>query len=121
MRFAGLDSAWVVAGGAALALALLALHLLRVRLRRVAVETLLFFRAVQTTRRPVVMPGRPARFGAYLLALAALLAGWLAFADPIHDRFGASRVIIHRGAEESARALAAERGLGPRGAVLAAA
>ena len=65
MRLLGLTPAVFVAGLAVLAGTLLALHLLRVRVRRVTVETLLFFKSLGEVTRPRVLPGRPARFWAW--------------------------------------------------------
>ncbi len=113
----------------ALAAVVSALHLLRVRLRRVDVDTLLFFRLAGSVRQPRVLPGRPARWLAWLLATLAALAAWAAVADPRVDLQAPSRVVVLEpappGAVWEARLAALHEvlrgGLGPRGAVLAAA
>ncbi|MCC6673004.1 MAG: hypothetical protein IT458_18210 [Planctomycetes bacterium] len=134
MTFAGLSATWVVAGLGLLALALFALHLLRVRLRRVAVDSLLFFRQVAQPLQPRVLRGAPSRLLSYLLSLAILAALLLAFADPWRAETNPSRVVLvdgsgsaaHAGVDgrpllaahlDHARELAATEGLGPRGSV----
>ncbi len=110
---------------AALAAGVLGLHLLRVRLRRVTVDSLLFFRMVGEVQRPRVLGGRPARWASLLLLLLAVAALALAAARPV-DRGGdgPSQVLVvdwtraDDALVERATALA-EHGLGPDGRVLA--
>lgn len=135
MSLLGLPWTWFFAGAGALAAALLLLHLLRVRLVRVPVETLLFFRAALAPQKPRVLGGKPKQWLSYALGLATLLAAWLAFADPFVARAGLSRIVIVD-ASGSGRALSSDgteavkqrlaraqelaaNGLGTRGAVLA--
>lgn len=127
-----LGSTWtaLALGAAALAMTWLVLHMLRVRLERVTVPTLLFFRVAATPERPRVLGGRPRRWLAYLLALLASGAAWFAFADPVLESEGRSRLVLVDASGTAtpgsavlatrlarARELAAA-GLGPRGAVL---
>ena len=125
MNLFGLSPLWFALGAAALAGALLALHLLRVRLRRVEVDTLLFFRLAGAVQKPRVLPGRPARWWAFLLALLALLAGWSAVAEPRVGLAQASRFVIVEPSDVDAparlaRAAEFAAALGPRGRVVAA-
>lgn len=129
MTLFGLSPAMFAVGAVALCGAVLLLHLLRVRLRRVEVDTLLFFQLAGSLRQPRVLPGKPARWLSLLLALLAVLAAWSAFADPHGDAAAASRIVVIEPASgavrqarlDAARELVERGGLGPRGAVLAAA
>jgi len=103
-------------GGAVVGLGLL--HLLRVRPRRVKVESLLFARAAAPTPKPVALFGRPARWWAFLLGaliLALIVAG---AGDPLVVGDGPSRLVLDAGAGDAANTLAAA-GVGPRGGRLA--
>jgi hypothetical protein len=128
MSLWGLSPLAFVIGALALAAIVGALHLLRVRLRQVDVDTLLFFRLAGAVKQPRVLPGRPSRWLAFLLALAAVLAGWSAVADPHGSAVAASRVVVIEPAAgelrqarlAAAQQVCAARGLGPRGAVLSA-
>ena len=94
MNLLGLPWTWFGAGLAAIAASLLVLHLLRVRLRRVSVETLMFFRMVGAVQQPRVLLGKPGRWLAFLLALVLGACLWLAFADPLLRSDEPSRVVI---------------------------
>lgn len=126
MTLFGLSPAVFTLGALLLAAGLGVLHLLRVRLRTVEVDTLLFFRLAGAVQRPRVLFGRPARWWAFLLALLASLAAWSALAAPRVGLTAASRMVVVEpdlGSPDE-RTAAAQRlvagGLGPRGAVLAA-
>lgn len=128
MTLFGLSPATFALGAAALLAVVMLLHLLRVRLRRVDVDTLLFFQLAGALRQPRVLPGRPARLWSLLLAALAVLAAWSAFAEPHVEATAKSRIVVVEpasGALREARLAAAHelvdhQGLGPRGAVLAA-
>jgi hypothetical protein len=125
MNLFGLSPLWFAVGALALAGALFALHLLRVRLRRVEVDTLLFFRLAGALQKPRVLPGRPARWWAFLLALLALLAGWSAIAEPRVGLAAPSRFVVVEPSPVDAparlaRAAELAAALGPRGRVVAA-
>jgi hypothetical protein len=128
MSLFGLSPAALLLGALALLAALFVLHLLRVRLRRVEVDTLLFFERLGSVKQPRALLGAPARWLAFALAAAALLATWLAFADPRSGLESPSRFVVVEPAEGALLALrldeaerwVRERGLGPRGAVIAA-
>lgn len=94
MQWLGLPAALVGLGALAIGALLLALHLLRVRLRRVPVDTLLFFRAAGAVQRPRTLLGPPRRLLAWLLAFATAAACWLAFADPRSAGTAPSRIVI---------------------------
>ncbi|MBK9383456.1 MAG: hypothetical protein IPN34_01330 [Planctomycetes bacterium] len=129
MSLFGLSSTALLLGALALLATLFVLHLLRVRLRRVEVDTLLFFERLGSVKQPRALPGSPARWLAFALAAAALLATWLAFADPRSGLDEPSRFLVVEPAEgallaqrlDEAERWVRERGLGPRGAVIAAA
>ena len=133
LRLSPTAFAW---GAAGLVAALLVLHLLRVRLRRQTVDSLLFFQMLGEVRRPRVLPGRPARWLAFLLALLATLAGLTALADPwfadpapsrlvVVDATARSRAVTTDGRPlltaslDLAADLVAAHGLGPNGRVVA--
>lgn len=128
MNLAGLSGATFAAGLAGLLLALGALHLLRVRMRRQVVDSLLFFRSVALHARPRVLGRRLARLGSFLVAAAALAFAWTAFAEPSARDDAPSRAIVvdvtsaARATPRVAQAtqLATTIGLGPRGVVVAA-
>jgi hypothetical protein len=116
-----------------LAAGLFGLHLLRVRLRRVEVDTLLFFRLAGALQKPRVLPGRPARLLAYLLGLLVLGLAWLTVAAPRSGLGAPSRLVVVEpasltaggGDAAAATGLATamelqQAGLGPRGAIHAA-
>jgi hypothetical protein len=125
--------AWAYAAGlAGLAAALLGLHLLRIRLRRQTVDSLLFFRQVGAVHKPRVLLGRPSRWLSFALGMALLAAAWTAFAGPRGADGAPSRVVLvdataqaPAGSSRSAallravEALAADAGLGPRGRIVA--
>lgn len=138
MTLLGLPLWGYLVGLAGLATALFSLHLLRIRLRRQTVDSLLFFQQVGAVHKPRVLPGRPARWLSFALGLALLAAAWTAFAQPRADDDGASRVLVvdttaaaaapadapdggSVGDALAARAgaIAADAGLGPRGRVIA--
>ena len=126
MNLFGLSPLAFVLGALGLAAGLGLLHLLRVRLRTVEVDTLLFFRLAGALQKPRVLPGRPARLWAFALALVALLLAWSAVAEPRSGLAAPSRFVVVEpdlldgGARaERVQELLAS-GLGPRGAVFAA-
>lgn len=136
MNLVGLSPAAFAIGLAALALTLGALHVLRVRMRRQVVDSLLFFRSAALQARPRVLGQRLARLGSFLVGLLLLALAWAAFAEPFASPAAASRVIVvDRSAAAQATTSAGtplaaqfdaelaplvdEFGLGPRGAVLA--
>ncbi|MCA8966442.1 MAG: hypothetical protein H6838_13180 [Planctomycetes bacterium] len=129
MTLFGLSPAAFAVGLAALFGGVALLHLLRVRLRRVEVDTLLFFQLAGALRQPRVLPGKPARWLSLLLAALAVFAAWTAFAEPRAGLEAPSRVVVVEPAAgelreqrlQTVRELVAQGGLGPRGAVLAAA
>ncbi|MBI5851077.1 MAG: hypothetical protein HZB39_08620 [Planctomycetes bacterium] len=128
MNLAGLSGTAFAGGLAGLLLALGALHLLRVRMRRQVVDSLLFFRSVALHARPRVLGRKLARLGSFLVAAAALALAWTAFAEPSAGDDAPSRAIVvdvtsaARASPRVAQAeqLAATLGLGPRGVVVAA-
>lgn len=126
MTLFGLSPAVFLAGAGALAAGLVLLHLLRVRLRTVDVDTLLFFRLAGALQKPRVLPGKPARWLAFALALLAALCAWGAVAEPRTGLEQASRFVVVEPDLVDAQARAAQAaaivgaGLGPRGAVFAA-
>lgn len=128
MNLFGLAPSTLLLLAASLAGAVLVLHLLRIRLRQVEVDTLLFFRMAGAVRQPRVLLGSPSRWLALLLALVAGFAGLLAIADPRSGLEQPSRIVVVEpapGAEGEARLamardFAAQHGIGPRGMVLAA-
>lgn len=130
MTLLGLPLGGFLLGLAGLATALFGLHLLRIRLRRQTVDSLLFFRQVGTVHKPRVLLGRPSRWLSFLLGLLLLAAAWTAFARPRSTADGPSRVLLVD-ATAAARADAVgtalatqaaqivdEAGLGPRGRVM---
>ncbi len=136
MNLLGLSPTTFALGAAGIAAALGALHLLRIRLRRQTVDSLLFFEMLGAVERPRVFLGRPARWLSYLIALIALLALWTVFAEPTGQADTPSRVVLVDASglsqgktTQSFRALdshlrtasdlAASSGLGPNGAVYA--
>lgn len=126
MTLFGLSPAAFWLGALALGGGLVLLHLLRVRLRPVEVDTLLFFRLAGALQKPRVLPGAPARWLALALAALAVAAAWLAIAAPRGGLASPSRFVVvepdlhdHPARLQQARELAGS-GLGPRGAVLAA-
>lgn len=128
MTFFGLSPAVFAVGLAALLAGVALLHLLRVRLRRVEVDTLLFFQLAGSLRQPRVLPGKPARWLSLLIAALAVGAAWLAFAEPRAGLEARSRIVVVEPAAgelrdqrlAAVREIVADGGLGPRGAVLAA-
>jgi len=128
MNLFGLAPSTLLLLGASFAATVLLLHLLRIRLRQVEVDTLLFFRMAGAVRQPRVLLGRPSRWLALLVALVAGLAGLLAVADPRSGFDRPSRIVVVEPAPgpagearlAQARAFAAEHGIGPRGALMAA-
>ena len=119
------DVGWgqfAIASAVGLAIAAL-LHLLRVRLRRVPVESLLFFQLAGMVRQPRVLWGSPRRLLA--LALCVALVGSLisAWAGLRSNATGSSRVVVWEGpfdaeADLHPELLSAASRLGPHGAVL---
>lgn len=126
MTLFGLSPAVFLIGAGALAAGLVLLHLLRVRLRTVDVDTLLFFRLAGALQKPRVLPGKPARWLAFALALLAALCAWGAVAEPRTGLQQPSRFVVVEPDLVDAQARAEQAaslvgtGLGPRGAVLAA-
>lgn len=126
MNLFGLSPLAFVLGALGLAAGLGLLHLLRVRLRTVEVDTLLFFRLAGALQKPRVLPGRPARLWAFALALMALLLAWSAVAAPRSGLAAPSRFVVVEPdlLDGAARAERVQEllasGLGPRGAVFAA-
>lgn len=126
MSLFGLAPATFALGALLLAGGLALLHLLRVRLRSVEVDTLLFFRLAGALQKPRVLPGRPARWFAFVLALLVALAAWLAMAEPRSGLQDASRFLVVEPDQQSGEARLEQvrslalAGLGPRGAILAA-
>lgn len=126
MTLFGLSPLVFLLGAGGLAAGLGLLHLLRVRLRTVDVDTLLFFRLAGALQKPRVLPGRPARWLAFALALLAMLAAWLAVAEPRTGLDAPSRFVVVEPdlLDADGRAMQVEQllgsGLGPRGAVFAA-
>ena len=94
MSLFGVSPLVFAAGLAGIAAVLGVLHLLRVRLRRVTVDTLLFFRLAGTVQQPRTLLGRPSRWLAFLLALVTAALLWTAFADPVRDTAETSRVLV---------------------------
>src|SRR5262245_38502923 len=94
MRWLGLSPLAFAIGLAALAALAFALHLLRVRLRRVEVDTLLFFPAdvPDPERRELI--GRPSRWPSLLLALLLVTALWTVFAELRIDRAAPSAAVV---------------------------
>jgi hypothetical protein len=126
MTLFGMSPAVFLVGAGAIVAGLLLLHLLRVRLRAVEVDTLLFFRLAGALQKPRVLPGKPARWLAFALALLAAMGAWGALAEPRTGLDRPSRFVVVEpdSFDAEARAgLAAEwaaEGLGPRGVVVAA-
>lgn len=125
MSWFGLSPTAVLTGAAVLAAIAVALHLLRVRLRRVEVDTLLFFQLAGTVRQPRSLPGSPSRWWSLLLLLLAMGAAWLVLGDPRGGQDAASRMVVVElaGGDPSRLGRAREvvaLGLGPRGVVVAA-
>ena len=128
MNLFGLAPSTLLLLAGSLAGSVLALHLLRIRLRQVEVDTLLFLRMAGAVRQPRVLLGSPSRWLALLLALVAGFAGLLAIADPRSGFERPSRIVVVEpapGAEGEARLamardFAEQHGIGPRGMVLAA-
>ncbi len=135
MNLVGLSTATFVSGLAALIVALGALHLLRVRMRRQVVDSLLFFRTAALQARPRVLGKKLARLGTFLLGAALLALAWTAFGEPMRSDAATSRVLVidrtdaARAASADGRELAAvfaadaqavadASALGPRGAVI---
>jgi hypothetical protein len=101
MNLFGLSPLAFVLGALGLAAGLGLLHLLRVRLRTVEVDTLLFFRLAGALQKPRVLPGRPARWWAFALALLGVAAGLVRGCG---TSLGARRpVALRRGRTGSAR------------------
>lgn len=130
MNLLGLPPWTFAAGLAGLAGTLLVLHMLRVRLRRQRVDSLLFFRQVGAVHRPRVLLGLPARWWSYLLGLALLAAAFTTFADPVDAADGPSRVVLvdaslgvdpalRERLGDAALAIAGQDGLGTRGRIVA--
>ena len=135
MNLTGLGVGAFLGGLAALVLGLGGLHLLRVRMRRQVVDSLLFFRSAALQARPRVLGRRLARLGSFLLAAAVVALAWTIFAAPFGADAAPSRVIVvdrsaasaavdeggrtsaSRFAEDAARIAAADA-LGPRGGVI---
>ena len=94
MSWFGLSPTALLIGAAVLAAVAVALHLLRVRLRHVEVDTLLFFRLAGTVRQPRSLPGSPSRWLSLLLLLLALASAWTALGDPRSGQDAASRMVV---------------------------
>ncbi|MBK8099872.1 MAG: hypothetical protein IPK26_22450 [Planctomycetes bacterium] len=125
MSWFGLSPTALLIGAAVLAAVAVVLHLLRVRLRRVEVDTLLFFQLAGTVRQPRSLPGSPSRWLSLLLLLLALAAAWTALGDPRSGQDAASRLVVVEpaGGDPSRLGRVHEvvlQGLGPRGVVVAA-
>ena len=136
MNLTGLGVGAFLGGLAALVIALGGLHLLRVRMRRQVVDSLLFFRSAALQARPRVLGRRLARLGSFLLAAAVVALVWTSFAIPFGSDTAPSRMIVvdrsassaaldeqggtsaSRFAGDAAR-IAAGEALGPRGGVIA--
>jgi hypothetical protein len=130
MNLLGLSPVAFAAGLAGLAGTLFVLHMLRVRLRRQRVDSLLFFRQVGAVHKPRVLLGLPARFWSFALGLALLAAAFTTFADPVDAADGPSRSVLvdtSHGVSSTLREelgaaaleLARGSGLGPRGRIIA--
>jgi hypothetical protein len=131
MNLLGLSPTAFFVGLAALSVGLFGLHLLRVRLRREVVDSLLFFQQVADVQRPRTLLGAPRRWLAFLLALLAIFLLWFRYAEPGFTAQGPSRVILLDASRAMAerplpdsiwrrgRELSESSGLGPRGAVFA--
>ncbi len=135
MSLFGLSMTTWLAGLGALAAVLGLLHLLRIRLRQVEVETLLFFRMAGPLHKPRTLGGKPQRWLSYLLSLLLLVCLWTSFGDPVQDDNSPSRVVLLDQSGTGLVAMANEQeslwhgrlakaqelaaALGPRGAVLA--
>jgi hypothetical protein len=127
----GLHAGAWIAGALAVSAVAIALHFLRVRRRRVIVDSLLFFRGGAQTVRPRVLGTRLARYLSLAVTLLIGLAAWFAFAETRGDANAASRVVlvdVGGSAElrvgdrelsavllEAAQSLVERAGLGPRG------
>ncbi len=98
--------------------ALFVLHLLRVRPRRVRIETLLFAKAAAPTPKPVALWGQPSRWLAFLLGAILLALAVAAAGDPMSTADGPSRLVLDAG-DRVAADVTASRGVGPRGGQLA--
>ncbi|MGA0058008.1 MAG: hypothetical protein ACO3RU_00320 [Planctomycetota bacterium] len=130
MNLLGL-SPWAYAAGlAGFAGTLFVLHMLRVRLRRQRVDSLLFFRQVGAVHKPRVLLGLPARWWSFLLGLALLGAAFTTFADPVDAGDGPSRVVLVDATSgvdpvtrdalgRAAAEIADTAGLGARGSIIA--
>ncbi|MFO1054673.1 MAG: hypothetical protein U1F36_20820 [Planctomycetota bacterium] len=136
MSLTGLGATSFLAGLASLMLGLGLLHLLRVRMRRQVVDSLLFFRSAAMRARPRVLGRRLTRLGSFLLCAALLSAAWTAFAEPrgsdaarsrvvLVDRTDVARARTVDGAPAAeafvaeAHRIARSSALGPRGSVIA--
>jgi hypothetical protein len=84
MNFFGLSPAAFAIGALVAAGALAVLHLLRVRLRRQEVDTLLFFRAAAAVQRPRSLLAKFSRPLAYLFGLLLLLTACRARSSSTH-------------------------------------
>lgn len=114
MNWLGLSPASLLVGLGAAGTSLFVLHLLKVRPRRVKIETLLFARAAAPTPKPVALFGRPARWWAFLLGALILALAVAGAGDPLVVSEGPSRLVLDAGNREAADAFA-DAGLGPRG------
>ncbi|MBK8975581.1 MAG: hypothetical protein IPM29_06620 [Planctomycetes bacterium] len=136
MILRGLSPTVLLAGLGVLAAVLLVLHLLRVRLRRETVDSLLFFRMLGQVQRPRMLFGLPSRWLAFVLALIASALLWGAAADPrlvparpsrivLIDSTAAAVAVADDGRPlrdhyaDRAVAMCDEADLGPRGRVVA--
>ncbi|MGE0144761.1 MAG: hypothetical protein AB7I19_15265 [Planctomycetota bacterium] len=133
MNPTGLHAGAWIAGALAVSVVAIALHFLRVRRRRVIIDSLLFFRGSAQTVRPRVLGSRLARYLSLAVTMLAGLAAWFAFAETRGDASAASRVVLVDVAGcgdlrvgdrelsavllEEARSLVARAGIGPRGRV----
>ncbi|PIE25700.1 MAG: hypothetical protein CSA62_00250 [Planctomycetota bacterium] len=131
MTLLGLSPFAFFVGLGALFAGLLLLQMLRVRLRRARVDSLLFFVEIAEQQRPRSLLGLPRRWLSFLLALLALFLLWFRYADPALEAKGPSRIVLVDAAQapQGKEARAAywrkvregleSKGLGPRGAVYA--
>ncbi len=123
MTLTALSLGTYLAGIGAVAAAVFVAHLLRVRHRRVPVETLLFFRLTETPSRPRVLFGMPARWLSMLAAMLAAAAIWTAVADPVAAGDDASRFVVVAGSsavDPELRDEVLSSPLGPRGRIVTA-
>jgi hypothetical protein len=127
MNWAALSPLTAALGLLAVSGAVLLLHVLRVRLRRVPVDTLLFFQVAAGPERRRTLWQRLARWLPLLVAWLLAAALWNAFADlrDARERRSTLVVVPADGSARLAAALAQARelaahGLGPEGKVIAA-